>query len=152
MPKQFSDSPSMARSENGGHPWPPPLRGLRLLVATAGPGKSKAWPSAPARARSWLPGPLAFDLLEASRATRIRTPGGRPAWMPAVFGSSHGWRVRKFLRRPQSLSDVDPLGAFFGYFLCTSKESNSPSGESPSDAQLARRLKQASPFTSTEIC
>jgi hypothetical protein len=34
------------------------------------------------------------------------------------------------LRHPHPLSDVDPLGAFFGYFLCTSKESNSPSGES----------------------
>src|SRR5688500_18885418 len=50
--------------------------------------------------------------------------------MAAVFGSSHGWRVRKFLRHPHPLSVLDPLGAFFGYFLCTSKESNSPSGES----------------------
>ncbi|HEX5664683.1 MAG TPA: hypothetical protein VFX93_14485, partial [Xanthomonadaceae bacterium] len=43
------------------------------------------------------------------------------------------------------------LGAFFGYFLCTSKESNSPSGESsvpknatsvPATTQVARRSVQ----------
>jgi hypothetical protein len=72
----------------------------------------------------------AFDFLAPPAASsslqRPETPKGRRPWMAVVFGSSHGWRVRKLLRHPHSLSDVDPLGAFFGYFLCTSKECNSP--------------------------
>jgi hypothetical protein len=47
-------------------------------------------------------GRLAFDLLRTTHAIRIRTPRGRPAWMPAVFGSSHGWLVRKWRRHRAS--------------------------------------------------
>ena len=94
--KEFSDSASLPRSENGGHPWPPPLRGFRVLVAAAGLRKSKA-PASPVSRRPPADGPISvFDRLDTAHAIRIRTPGGRPAWMPAVFGSSHGWRVRKW--------------------------------------------------------
>jgi hypothetical protein len=44
----------------------------------------------------------AFDLSDATQAIRIRIPGGRPAWMPPVFGTSHGWLVRKWRRHRAS--------------------------------------------------
>src|SRR5688500_2707626 len=53
-----------------------------------------------------------FDVLNIAHAIRIRTPGGRPAWMPAVFGSSHGWRVRKWRWVAAGLNEVDPPGCF----------------------------------------
>src|SRR5688500_7707604 len=52
----------LPRSENGGHPWPPPLRGFRLLVAAAGLRESKA-PASPVSSRPAADGPTSlFDL------------------------------------------------------------------------------------------
>src|SRR5688500_19824322 len=60
----------LPRSENGGHPWPPPLRGFRVLVAAAGLRKSKA-PASPVSRRPAADGPISvFALLDTAHAIR----------------------------------------------------------------------------------
>ncbi|HEX5664985.1 MAG TPA: hypothetical protein VFX93_16040, partial [Xanthomonadaceae bacterium] len=63
-------------------------------------------------------GPLAFDLLDASRAIRVRTPGGRPAWMPAVFGADTDVRCENGddTAHPLSGFDLTRKVLSFGYF------------------------------------
>jgi hypothetical protein len=73
----------LPRSENGGHPWPPPLRGFRMLAAAAGPGKSKArgHQHSPTSASDCLDlQPLIFSML------RMRPASGHPE------GGRHGCR------------------------------------------------------------
>jgi hypothetical protein len=105
----------LPRSENGGHPWPPPLWGFRMRLAAAGMRRSRAGhlaQSPPDFGLTRRTGDPAFDFHKPAVAVNFRTPGGRPAWMPAVFGSSHGWRVRKWRWVAAGLNEVDPPGCF----------------------------------------
>ena len=115
----------LPRSENGGHPWPPPLRGFRVLVAAAGPRKSKAKRSPASPNALLLKGcfqPLTFP------ERRMRSASGHPE------GGRHGCRPFSDQAMDglsengddttQFLSDFDVTSRCFLLvtFLCTSKE------------------------------
>ena len=60
----------------------------------------------------------AFDVPDPAHATCIRTPGGRPAWMPAVFGADMDVRCENGddTAHPMSGFDVTRKVLSFGYF------------------------------------
>ena len=95
----FSDSPSMARSENGRHPCRPPS-GCPDMQMHVEWGRGQR-PEQTCRGRA-----VSNDLSTLLRLTfaalqlpsQSETPKGRRPWMAAGFGSSHGWRVRNFPR------------------------------------------------------
>ncbi|WP_242162403.1 hypothetical protein [Lysobacter sp. M15] len=60
----------------------------------------------------------AFDVPDPAHATCIRTPGGRPAWMPAVFGADRDVRCENGndTAHPLSGFDLTRKVLSFGYF------------------------------------
>jgi hypothetical protein len=119
------------RSENGRHPCRPPsgcpdggrMRGVgnvKGLVEPSAAGAGGAWRSA-------------FQLL--TFLLRQQPPTiGNPGGVAAMDGRR--FRIEPWMASPKIPSPLRLLerlveeGAFFAYFLCTSKESRSPSGES----------------------
>src|SRR5688572_12789308 len=59
-----------------------------------------------------------LDVPHSAYATRIRAPGGRPAWMPAVFGADTDVRCENGddTADPMSGFDVTRKVLSFGYF------------------------------------
>src|SRR5688500_20197684 len=101
-------SPASVRTRRPSMAAAPP--GFPDAAGCSGTAKVKSCKAEPTRSPeracgSWLD--RGFDLSDAAHTTCIRTPGGRPAWMPAVFGADMDVRCENGDDTTHSLSGVE---------------------------------------------